>query len=355
MGDAGREAVGMEARTQVLRIVCVVLLNLALTSAKGAKKKTDSGGGGSGMVTCMTSYLGLYNGPAKTDDDYIGLDYSQIDDEWESNMFDAWVADNCVRNSDLPEEQETAGCYTTSSTDFPATPAAGSTVTMGPQNDITVWIPHLTEMGNYTTSQVTVASNGKLQLGSSTYNTERKIWERCVPQPTALPKATSPCDPDNDFHVCDTYSPPTWSCNVTNVDAFYTQLRAISGAEADDCWTTNGTYAETSRCEGAPVGPVACKMPPALAANESPIGLKVVVNGDRCRSCSLKQDLCPVFFDVHNCEFTWEMGKTPNTKPSSGQISFTVDATVNSANRLSPAAVSIAGAVVSLLLLMNHL
>ena len=56
----------------------LVLLSMSLTSAKGPKKKKSGDGSESGMVTCMTSYLGLYNSTVQDDNSYYGLDYNQV-------------------------------------------------------------------------------------------------------------------------------------------------------------------------------------------------------------------------------------------------------------------------------------
>jgi len=263
-----------------VRAVLVALVMLACAFAKGPKKKAGSEGENPGMVTCMKSYLGAYKGVDKSlDENYLGLDYNQLSDEWGSPMFDAWVKPYCQRSTDLPEK---------------------------PDGD-----------------------------------------EQNLPllDPSGLPAATSPCDPDEDYHLCDTYTPPEWKCNISDVNNFFGLLRQILSFEVDDCWTTNGTYPQTFRCEGAPIGPAECTGPDGvtpfavLPPNQYATGLTMTVDGDRCPACSMKESICPIFLDVHRCSAEWT-GVTATPPNHQAEFSFTV--TINSGNRVVPSGIMLA-------------
>lgn len=123
-----------------------------------------------------------------------------------------------------------------------------------------------------------------------------------------------------------------WSCDVTNGTLLGAKLRDIYLMQADDCWT-EGEVREV-KCDGAPAGVQNCAFTP-LPAGQYAYGIKVTVNGDRCRACGYASpDACPDFYDVHNCQVDWidhegEVG-TSDTPPSVGHT-FTIEYEVNSA------------------------
>lgn len=99
-----------------------------------------------------------------------------------------------------------------------------------------------------------------------------------------------------------------WACEMTNIEAVTARMKELTEIQADDCWTINQWEA---KCEGAPLGPQICTLEgDAIASNEYVVGVKITVNGDRCRACSLNEELCPNYYDVHSC--TYEFIKTTN-------------------------------------------
>jgi len=99
-----------------------------------------------------------------------------------------------------------------------------------------------------------------------------------------------------------------WSCEMTNIAAVTARMKELKEMQADDCWTVN-QY--DRKCEGAPLGAQSCTLVGGeIAANEYVVGVKVSVDGDRCRACSMNEDLCPSYYDVHSC--TYEFIKTTN-------------------------------------------
>jgi len=92
-----------------------------------------------------------------------------------------------------------------------------------------------------------------------------------------------------------------WSCEMTNVAAVTRRMKELKEMQADDCWTVN-QY--DSKCTGAPVGAQTCALVGGeIGDNEIVVGVKITVDGDRCRACSMNEDLCPNYYDVHSCTY----------------------------------------------------
>jgi len=136
-----------------------------------------------------------------------------------------------------------------------------------------------------------------------------------------LPTMDSTCDDDDETSACLTMD-FEWTCNMTNPATLATHLRTITKVETDDCEN------EEPKCLGAPIGAVTCTDFTALAAGQHATGLSITANGDRCKACSLNEDLCPIYYAVHNCAFEWSGITT--TQPDT-YSTFTMSLTVNSA------------------------
>lgn len=145
---------------------------------------------------------------------------------------------------------------------------------------------------------------------------------------TALQTLRDACD--SEYHEgeglddCLSYD-MTWTCTMTDPASVMKILRAFQKTEADDCWTTGGD--SPNKCRGAPIGAQTCSFT-ALGTGNSATGMTMVVNGDRCRGCSLNHDLCPNFYDVFSCSHQWDGVST--TVPSTGDT-FTFTVTLNAA------------------------
>jgi len=99
-----------------------------------------------------------------------------------------------------------------------------------------------------------------------------------------------------------------WSCEMTDIAAVTARMKELKEMQADDCWTIN-QY--DKKCRGAPIGEQTCQLEGGeIADNEYVVGVKITVNGDRCKACSMNDDLCPNYYDVHSC--TYEFIKTTN-------------------------------------------
>jgi len=112
---------------------------------------------------------------------------------------------------------------------------------------------------------------------------------------------------DHPFPVCQSRE-FSWSCEMTNIAAVTQRMRELKELQADDCWTINQYDA---KCDGAPIGEQSCELVGGeIGANEVVVGVQITVDGDRCRACSMNDDLCPSYYDVHSC--TYEFIKTTN-------------------------------------------
>lgn len=99
-----------------------------------------------------------------------------------------------------------------------------------------------------------------------------------------------------------------WSCAMNDLAAVTRRMKELKEIQADDCWTIN-QYDQ--KCQGAPLGAQTCALVGGeIADNEYVVGVKITVNGDRCNACSLPEELCPVYYDVHTC--TYEFIRTTN-------------------------------------------
>merc|ERR1711965_219264 len=97
---------------------------------------------------------------------------------------------------------------------------------------------------------------------------------------------------------------------------------------------------------GAPTGSVSCSYTPLPSSSVFPTQLEITVNGDRCTACGMKEDYCPKYYDVHNCDMTWSW---EDTQPSDSPYTFTIKYTVNGAPRtwgISLLAVSLSIAII---------
>merc|ERR1711998_77276 len=112
---------------------------------------------------------------------------------------------------------------------------------------------------------------------------------------------------DHPYPICQSRT-FEWGCEVVNWAAITQRMRELKEVQADDCWTVNQYDV---KCEGAPVGAQTCTLTgDEIGANEYVVGITITVNGDWCRACSLNEELCPNYYDVHSC--TYEFIKTTN-------------------------------------------
>jgi len=112
---------------------------------------------------------------------------------------------------------------------------------------------------------------------------------------------------DHPFPVCKSRT-FEWSCEMNDLAAMTARMKELKELQADDCWTTNQYDV---KCPGAPVGAQTCTLVGGeIEDGEFVVGVKITVDGDRCKACSLKSDLCPTFYDVHSC--TYEFIRTTN-------------------------------------------
>lgn len=99
-----------------------------------------------------------------------------------------------------------------------------------------------------------------------------------------------------------------WSCEMTNIAAVTQRMKELKEMQADDCWTVNQYDV---KCEGAPLGAQRCELVGGeIQPGEHVVGVQITVDGDRCRACSMNDDLCPSYYDVHSC--TYEFLRTTN-------------------------------------------
>jgi len=255
-----------------------------LRKAKGDEKS----GPAKGQSTCTAVYLGGYHG-GLGDDDYVAYEFGSGNDANESDpvMFDALIADHC---NPLPQED---------------------------------WLPFVIP-GSESIYDTGITWK-KLDGDPPKWET----WELSDGRDVySLPEIEDSCDEDTfekGNSACETKE-LTWSCNVTDSAGLQAKLQKVQRVVADDCFTT-------PKCMGAPYGEIKCSFSP-IPVGKYVVGMDMVVNGDRCAACSLGVDmedgnegeLCPRFYDVHNCQFEWKLEDKLPDKWSAFEFTYTINA-----------------------------
>jgi len=127
------------------------------------------------------------------------------------------------------------------------------------------------------------------------------------------------CDDDDDYDTCAKVE-TSWDCRIlpTAWAAFSAGAFTLNSPVGDDC-------APEPKC-GGPVGAQTCSYTPLPSASVFPTALNIVVNGDRCTACGMKEDYCPKYYDVHSCSIEWDYVTTQPTETTIFEIKYTVNA-----------------------------
>jgi len=282
--------------------LCTLVFSLSISEvrAKGAKKSKDGGGGDDAAASCENIFLGSYgmdtNGIDK--EDYVAWDKLQATTNASSPiMFDAFMTKYCTPIS--AEGFFPDGCQAAGGDDDRRRLASASHPLVAP----------LRRVARGMLPQSTWSSNlRRADDGGST-----DLLQMC-----------STCDPEDDYSTC-TSLEGSWSCNMSDVAGFTTQLRKIHKMESDDCWTPQ------PKCEGAPIGAQSCTFA-KLGAGQYATGMKVTVEGDRCEACSLPPgtdggdgEACPRWYDVHSCKVEWTTSEAAPSKYTAFSMTITVN------------------------------
>jgi len=268
-------------------------------------KKGDVGGGGPapGAATCTTVYLGGYHG-GTADHNYVGYEFESGNDANETDplMFDAIIEDMCTP---LPQED---------------------------------WLPFVIPGSE---SIIDTGITWKKMDGNPP---QWETWELSDGRDVySLPAIEDSCD-DDTFEKGNSRCEQReflWQCNVTDSAALQTELKRVQKVVADDCFTI-------PKCMGAPIGEIKCSFDP-IPAGKFVEGMDMVVNGDRCAACSLGVDmedgdegeLCPRYYDVHNCAFEWKLTDTMPEKHSAFEFTYTINASATLSSGMTWLAVAV--------------
>merc|ERR1711998_240271 len=276
-----------------LRFRILIFLYMVSFACCRKKKSSADGGDDSQDKPCEEVYIGGYFVDDSAES-YVGWDSLQAGD----------LMDNGVENTTAPEYKEwelpMLDSYVLSPYCTPISYQSQATKTVSEINTVTTINGYTVINHTSVTNTYDTGGDRRLLAGDDegeTYDT------------TVLPAIEySSCDYNEDeqkkisadIRECQSTT-KEWACTMFNVTGLMKRLRELIRVEVDDCWTEGGV---DPRCIGAPTGAINCSMTPLLA-NQYATGIKVTINGDRCSECSLPEDQCNGYYDVHNCQLEW--------------------------------------------------